>query len=180
MRQSNYQIGLRLFTVCLSVLCVFGLLSFSIEQAQAQNSGTLHIIQPGETLGGIAAKYGVSYLQLARYNGISNPNLVRVGQRLRIPLSTSASTRPVAPSSQTTAPSSQNVTPAATPVSIPQTPAVPRQSCRGELSYSVRSGDSLYRIAASYGVTVGAIRTRNNLPSSLIVVGQRLIIPSNC
>jgi LysM repeat protein len=178
MKQSDYRIGLRLFAFCLCILCVVGLLSFSIEQAQAQSSGTVHIIQPGETLGGIAAKYGVSYQQLARYNGISNPNLVRVGQRLRIP--PAPLTHPPAQSSQSTTPSSQAVIPVATPVPEQQAPASTQPICRGELSYSVRSGDSLHRIAASYGVTIGALKTRNNLPSSLIVVGQRLIIPSTC
>jgi LysM repeat protein len=166
MRPGNHRIGFRLFVFCLFFvgLC---LLSFPTEKAQAQSSDAIHIVQPGETLGTIATKYGISYQQLARYNGISNPNLVRVGQRLRIP---SANAKP-AP-----APAPDGGAPAPTPDSTPAAPKI----CRGELSYSVRSGDSLHRIAASFDVSVAALIARNSLPSSMIIVGQRLLIPANC
>ena len=38
-----------------------------------------------ETLGGIAQRYGVSVSALQAYNGISNPNLLYVGKKLKIP-----------------------------------------------------------------------------------------------
>ena len=44
-----------------------------------------HRVQPGETLSTIAAKYGLTTAALARANGLTNPNLVYVGQRLIIP-----------------------------------------------------------------------------------------------
>ena len=37
------------------------------------------------TLSGIAARYGVSVWSLASYNGISNPNYIRIGQCICIP-----------------------------------------------------------------------------------------------
>ena len=40
--------------------------------------------QAGDTLSGIAAKYGTSYQKVAQLNGISNPNVIYVGQRLRV------------------------------------------------------------------------------------------------
>lgn len=36
------------------------------------------------TLSGIAAKYGTSYQKVAQLNGISNPNVIYVGQKLRV------------------------------------------------------------------------------------------------
>ena len=39
----------------------------------------------GDTLSGIAARYGTTYQALAAYNGIANPNLINVGQVIRIP-----------------------------------------------------------------------------------------------
>lgn len=48
-------------------------------------AGASHTVAAGEHLGAIAARYGVSTLDLARHNGIANPNLVRIGQRLQIP-----------------------------------------------------------------------------------------------
>ena len=45
-----------------------------------------HIVQPGETLFSIASRYGVSVQAIMQANGITNPNMVFVGQRLRIPV----------------------------------------------------------------------------------------------
>ncbi|MDP9068727.1 MAG: LysM peptidoglycan-binding domain-containing protein [Actinomycetota bacterium] len=44
-----------------------------------------HTVRSGETLSEIAARYGTSAARLARANDIKNPNLIVVGQRLRIP-----------------------------------------------------------------------------------------------
>jgi len=44
-----------------------------------------HVVQPGENLFRIALRYGLTVDQLARYNGIYNPNLIFAGQVLRIP-----------------------------------------------------------------------------------------------
>jgi len=46
---------------------------------------TEHIVVAGETLSAIAAKYGVTYWDIVRRNGIANPNLIYVGQKLIIP-----------------------------------------------------------------------------------------------
>ena len=43
-----------------------------------------YVVKPGDTLSGIAAKYGTTYQELARKNGISNPNLIYPGQVLKI------------------------------------------------------------------------------------------------
>ena len=45
----------------------------------------VHVVQPGESLGQIAAEYGVDPVALADANNITNGNLIRVGQRLVIP-----------------------------------------------------------------------------------------------
>lgn len=47
----------------------------------------IHVVQKNETLGGIARKYGVSTATLQSFNGISNPNLLFVGKKLKIPSS---------------------------------------------------------------------------------------------
>jgi LysM repeat protein len=46
---------------------------------------TYHTVQSGETLGAIAATYGLTSAAIANANGLANPNLIRVGQRLIIP-----------------------------------------------------------------------------------------------
>lgn len=49
------------------------------------SSETIYIVKKGDTLSGIASKYGTTYQVLASYNGISNPNLIGVGQAIKIP-----------------------------------------------------------------------------------------------
>ena len=48
-------------------------------------ASTVHVVKKNETLGGIAQRYGVSVSALQAYNGISNPNLLFVGKKLKIP-----------------------------------------------------------------------------------------------
>ena len=48
-------------------------------------AGTTYTVQSGDTLSGIAAKYGVSYQDIASANNIANPNLIYPGQTFTIP-----------------------------------------------------------------------------------------------
>ena len=48
-------------------------------------ANSIHVVQKNETLGGIAKRYGVSVSTLQAYNGISNPNLLYVGKKLKVP-----------------------------------------------------------------------------------------------
>ena len=43
-----------------------------------------YTVKKGDTLSGIAAKYGTTYQKIAQDNGISNPNYIKVGQKLKI------------------------------------------------------------------------------------------------
>lgn len=54
------------------------------EPAPAPVERTYTVVR-GDTLSGIAARYGTTYQALAAYNGIANPNLIHVGQVIRIP-----------------------------------------------------------------------------------------------
>lgn len=56
------------------------------ESSKSQTSSeTIYIVKKGDTLSGIASKYGTTYQVLASYNGISNPNLIGVEQVIKIP-----------------------------------------------------------------------------------------------
>lgn len=46
---------------------------------------TLYTVVSGDTLSGIASRYGTTYQELAKYNGIANPDLIFPGQVIRIP-----------------------------------------------------------------------------------------------
>ena len=49
-----------------------------------QNTTTTYTVKSGDTLSGIAAKYGTTYQELAKKNGISDPNKIYPGQVLKI------------------------------------------------------------------------------------------------
>lgn len=55
---------------------------------------------------------------------------------------------------------------------------IPNKSQDTTTTYTVQSGDSLYKIAGQYGVTVDEIITANNLKSTKLQIGQVLVIPT--
>lgn len=56
----------------------------SFEPAPPAGGGQ-YTVRPGDTLSAIGARFGVSYQEIARANGIANPNMIYAGQRLTIP-----------------------------------------------------------------------------------------------
>ena len=60
----------------------------------ASGGGTVHVVQPGETLAAIAYHYGTTAWAIANANGLANPNYIYAGQRLTIPAGGSAAPAP--------------------------------------------------------------------------------------
>ena len=56
----------------------------NLDKKRMERATTIHRVKRGETLGGIARRYGVTVNQLMRWNGIKNASRIREGQRLRI------------------------------------------------------------------------------------------------
>lgn len=56
--------------------------------AGAGQGVTVYTVKKGDTLSAIAAKYGTTYQKIAAYNWIKNPNVIRVGQKIKIPTAT--------------------------------------------------------------------------------------------
>lgn len=59
--------------------CRISGVDYSYEDAQ-----NVYTVQPGDTLSGIAAKFGTIYQRLAVVNGIANPDIIHVGQKIVI------------------------------------------------------------------------------------------------
>ena len=54
-------------------------------QSTGSGSGAVYYtVKSGDTLSGIAVKYGTTYQKIAQLNGISNPNIIYAGQRIRV------------------------------------------------------------------------------------------------
>lgn len=49
-----------------------------------QSQKVYYTVKSGDTLSGIASKYGTTYQKLASMNGISNPNKIYAGQKIRV------------------------------------------------------------------------------------------------
>lgn len=65
----------------------------------SSNGEKVYTVVAGDTLSGIASKYGTTYQKLAEYNGISNPNLIIVGQKIKIPNTPKNTTAPASSNS---------------------------------------------------------------------------------
>ena len=65
-----------------------GKINTSEFAAASYTAETMHIMQPGETLGKVAKKYTgkvMHYKEIADYNNIKNINTIKVGQEIKIP-----------------------------------------------------------------------------------------------
>lgn len=52
--------------------------------AKKQPAHVYYVVKRGDTLSGIASKYGTTWQKLQTMNGIANPNKIRAGQRIRV------------------------------------------------------------------------------------------------
>ncbi len=162
-------------------LAVVGLLMMAgpAQAAPAADEPVVYIVQPGDRLVDIAARYGVSASAIVRANRLANSDVIYPGQRLTIPVPGAATSTPTNTPIQP--PATPTVPPATTPLSTPDgTPAATPSATAtaGPKYHTVELGDTLAKIARAYGVTSAAIVEANNLASAdLIYVGQRLLIP---
>jgi len=127
-----------------------------------------HTVRAGETLYCIGRGYGVSPWAIASTNRIFSPYRLFIGQVLTIP-NVPWTTIPAGP---TCARQFSGTPPPVTPGPMPPPPP----GCRA--LYTVVPGDTLLRIARTYGVNVFTLAARNNIFNlNLIYVGQVLCIP---
>ena len=156
-----------------------------------------YVVKSGDSLWSIANRYGITVDQLKVANGLTN-NLLQVGQVLTIPKQSTESPSEsnniyivkagdslwsianryettVAILKQLNGLSSDNL-------SIGQKLYLPNQGSvekPDNVTYVVKSGDSLYTIARKYNTTVNDLMTLNNLKTSLLSIGQILKIPNS-
>lgn len=108
----------------------------------------IHQVKPGETLRTIANRYGTSIDALLQLNNITNPNLIYVGQPIKVHADSQEAI--IAP------PSSENLP---------------------SLIHTVQRGETLYGIATTYGVSMVDIQQVNQITNpSRIYTGQQLTI----
>jgi putative chitinase len=127
-------------------------------------------VRPGETLTGIAQRFGTTPAALANLNGLKKPLNVKSGQVLTLPAA--AAQQVVAKHAPRKAvPGTERRLTASQPKVVP---AVRRVAPR---TYKVRSGDTLTEIAQRFGTTVKTLVTLNGLKKPVIKPGQILTLP---
>ncbi|MBZ0298050.1 MAG: LysM peptidoglycan-binding domain-containing protein [Anaerolineae bacterium] len=132
-----------------------------IRPDSATPEGQIHIVQPGETLNSIAVMFYTTVDELVSYNEIPDSGSLYVGQVLVIVPET------VPRSVQIDA-----AAPAETDVESPQAIS------ESPLIHVVARGETLFRIAQSYGTTVNALLQANSISDpSVIYTGQQIVIP---
>jgi LysM repeat protein len=118
----------------------------------AQPSTSLYIVQAGDTLNRIAARFNTTVAAIAQLNGIANVNVIRVGQQLVIPTGGG--------------------------VILPPAPNPPSPPPIQQTTYVVQSGDTLFRIALRFGVPLSQLAQANGIiDTNRVYVGQVLVIP---
>jgi len=109
--------------------------------SSAQSSKTIHVVRKGDTLFDLSCRYGVKLPSLLAWNGLQKSSTLRVGQEIRLqPAGTSTVCRVQEAAALETG--------TATPL---------------EIWYTVRAGDTLFKIAQKHRVTVAQISNWNKL-----------------
>lgn len=125
------------------------------EHANAQISSETetYVVKSGDSLSRIAKKYSTSVRQLMAVNGLKNHN-IRVGQKLLVAKGSAEK-------------------------AAKATKAAESSAAAGEISYEIKSGDTLGAIARKHATSVSAICKRNGISDPRkIRVGQKIVIAS--
>ncbi|WP_404353713.1 LysM peptidoglycan-binding domain-containing protein [Exiguobacterium aurantiacum] len=165
---------------------------------RSTSTAKTYTVKSGDTLYSIARAYGVTVSALAAANKITNYNSIYVGQVLVIPGTTV--TPPPTTTVKYTVKSGDTLYKIATlykttvakiaaankitninSITVGQVLVIPGTTVTPPattVKYTVKSGDTLYKIATMYNTTVAKIAAANNITNtSLISVGQVLTIP---
>ncbi len=126
----------------------------------------IYTVVDGDRIYRIGLRFGFTAQAIAAANGIVNPDLIVLGQQLRIPNCFGVLT-----------PAPTVTVGAGTPTPVPgQVTPVPATG--GGRTYIVQEGDTLFAIATRFGVRVTALAQANNITNvNLIYLGQTLVIP---
>ncbi|WP_303885900.1 LysM peptidoglycan-binding domain-containing protein [Abiotrophia defectiva] len=132
--------------------------SSSTSSASTSSAGGNYTVQAGDSYWRIANKYGISISELQRLNGTSDYNLYP-GQSLKVPGSGSSSSASASSNGTSTSTSTTSATLAAGG------------------SYTVQAGDSYWRIANKYGISISELQRLNGTSNYFLYPGQSIKVP---
>lgn len=130
------------------------------------DDSVVHTVEPSQTLFAISRLYGVTIAEIQSWNNLEGTQLSE-GQELtifQIPQSEEPEVAPPNPGNTNSEESPRE--------SIIRD----RDGARGTTYYTVKSGDTLTRIARLHDMTLDQLRDLNNLQSDMLSIGQQLTV----
>jgi len=116
-------------------------------------SSDVYIVQKGDMLSKVAVRFDTTTKTLISMNNLSNPDVLYVGQELRVPSGSGNATYSASASSQSS-------------------------SVKKGGAYVIQKGDSLSAIAVAAGVSLSDLRSLNSIQGDKIFAGETIYIPS--
>lgn len=94
----------RMFIILITSVMLISCASYQSAPVTDKSKGAqwrpkTHVVVPGDTLFSIAWRYGLKYEELAKYNGIAAPYIIKPSQVIRLDLQSPTTATPVAKSS---------------------------------------------------------------------------------
>lgn len=130
----------------------------------------IHKVKNGEYLGKIASKYHVSVAKIKKWNNLKNDN-IRVGQSLVIYRGGSGPS-----TAQTSSSKSSSSSSSSSKSTTSSSSSKSSSSGNTKITYTVKKGDSLGKIAEAHGVGLSKLKEWNGLKNDKIAIGQKLTI----
>ena len=114
-------------------------------------STEVYIVQKGDMLSQLAVDFDTTTATLVQMNGLSNPDVLYVGQELRVPAGRGSAAK---------------------------TTSKPTGTIKKGGTYTIQKGDTLSQIALAAGVSITDLRDLNGIKGDVIMAGETLDIPS--
>ncbi len=166
-----------------------------IPTKKETTNGTTYTVKKGDSLWLIANNYGITVNELKSANNLTS-NILTIGQQLIIPGKKTGTTTPSETTTKYTVKSGDSLWNIAKKhnitvqelkdannltsnlLSIGQTLIIPSTTTGSTKTYTVKKGDSLWKIANSFNTTVDDLVKLNNLTNTTLSIGQTLLIPN--
>ena len=143
--------------------------------AAVARAAEFHTVAAGETVGGLAMKYGLKVKDLMDMNNLASPN-IRIGQKLQVRTGAAGTgtPAPAAPAPAPVAPAPAAPARAQAPASAAPVPAMPVNEF-----HTVATGETLGGLAGKYDLKVKELMEMNKLTGPNIRAGQKLQVKAD-
>ena len=165
-----------------------------------ETNNEIYVVKSGDTLYGIASRYGINVGDLRRYNNLSG-NVLSIGQQLYIPtgqmvddivgtdydtyvVRTDDSLFNIASRYGISVDELKRINNLGNDtlfvgqqLLVPTGSDIVDSNITNYVDYRIVSGDTLYSISNRYGVSVDELKSLNNLPNNNLSVGQVIKVP---